>query len=66
MSEHSRDLFVAGGKLAAGPGVAGIGLWTLNDMALFAGIVSSLIIAAHTAWKFWCDVRDRRGRGPGG
>lgn len=49
-------------KLVVGPGVTLIGFLTLNDVALVAGILCSLVIAAHTSWKFWTEFQDRRAR----
>lgn len=50
----------AGGKLTAGPGLTLFGLMTLNDLALIAGILCSLIIFVHTGLKMVWDWQDRR------
>lgn len=65
MSEFRRDLMLGGAKMLAGPGVAGYGLITLNDIALLLGILCSAAILIHTTLKICWDWRDRakeRGR----
>lgn len=62
MDEHARQLVVAGGKITAGVAPTAYGLITLNDVALLVGIFTSLIVAAHTLWRWWCDHKDRRDR----
>ncbi len=52
----------AAAKLAVGPGVTAVGLFTLNDMALVMGILASLAIFLQTTWRLWTDVQDRRAR----
>lgn len=62
MDEHARQVAVAGGKIAAGVAPTAYGLITLNDVALIVGIITSLVVMAHTLWKWWCDHKDRRDR----
>jgi hypothetical protein len=54
------DLVAAGGKMTVGPGVTLFGMMTLNDMALIAGILCSLVIFVHTALKMVWDWQDRQ------
>ncbi|MGE5566152.1 MAG: hypothetical protein ACM3YN_08360 [Parcubacteria group bacterium] len=49
-------------KLAVGPGVTVFGLLTLNDVAVIAGILCSLMIFAHTGWTWWTQYQDRKAR----
>lgn len=65
MDQHARELAIAGGKVAAGVGPIGYGIITLNDVALLVGIVTSLIVAAHTLWKWFHDHKDRQARAAG-
>lgn len=66
MDQQSRELMIAGGKIAAGAGPVGYGLITLNELALIVGILSSLVVMGHTLWRWYCDVRDRKRRAQGG
>jgi hypothetical protein len=64
MSERhlSSEVATVAAKMSAGPGITVFGVVTLNDAALILGMLCSLVIFAHTAWKFWCDVQDRKAR----
>lgn len=64
MSDRSitSEVATVAAKMSAGPGVTVFGVVTLNDAALILGMLCSLALFAHTVWKFWCDVQDRRAR----
>lgn len=60
--EMKQDMATAGAKLAAGPGVVGVGMLTLNDLALVFGILCSLAIFIQTVLNIVWKWRDRQKR----
>jgi len=56
---HTTEVTV---KLAIGPGLSLYGMLTLNNIALIFGIISSVIVGGHSAWKWWTDYQDRKAR----
>lgn len=49
-------------RTALGPGVLLFGWLTLNDAALIAGIICSVIITLKTAIDIWHTMQDRRAK----
>lgn len=64
MNDHStlHDLPAVAGKMIVGPGTVVFGFITLDAAALLLGAVCSLVILAHTCWRWWNDYQDRRAK----
>lgn len=56
----SHDAAVLAGKAALGPGVAVVGVLTLNDWALIAGILCSFVITVQALLTIYWKWRDRQ------
>lgn len=62
MDQHAKDIAMAGGKLTLGVVPSAYGFFTLDRVALIAGILCSLAVTGHTLWQWWCAAKDRKAR----
>lgn len=64
MSDYqpTHEVGTFGTKLAVGAGIGFFGAMTLDQWVMITGILCSLVITAHTLWRWWNEWRDRVAR----